>query len=116
MSGRSWARKAARIITAITARLIAPMTTGLRSRKGLLMARSPGSPRGPVGLPATSWPRGARRPRSRTSWGDTSALPRAAPLPSFVGWSSEVTPGGAGVVLDRDGHAGQPHLALDLAE
>src|SRR3954447_16213012 len=92
MMGRSWARKAARISAAITARLIAPMMTGLRSRKGLLTRFSPGSP--------------------RKRW-----LPRAARSPSgFVGWSSQVTPGGAGVVADRDGHPWQLDLALELAE
>src|SRR3954454_614962 len=111
MIGRSWARKAPRIIIAMTARLIAPMITGLRSRKGFI-ARIPGSPRGVVGVPAKSWPRGAKRPPARSSWGDKSALPRAAPLQSFVGWSSEVTPRRARVVAHRDRQAGELDLAL----
>src|SRR3954471_16935600 len=99
----------------MTARLIAPMITGLRSRKGFI-ALLPGSPRGPVGVPAKLRPRGAKRLHDRTSWGDKSAPLGVAPLQSFVGWSSEITPCGAGVVGDRDRQPGQLDLALELAE
>src|SRR4051794_32467312 len=96
----------------MTARLTAPITTGLRSRNGLLI----GVPsklfggatlRGPRGLAAAERSGGAARPwgealrRRRTSWGG----------------SSEITPVGAGGVLGRHRlAAGQLDLALEVAE
>src|SRR6478735_11339943 len=91
MTGRFWALKAARISPATTARLIAPITTGLRSRNGTLMS---------FGVPSESSAGGAKRGKWATSWGK----------------SSQLTPVGAGVVLHRDGQSGDGDLALELAE
>src|SRR4051812_44917347 len=87
MTGRSWARKAAITSRATTARLTAPMMTGLRSRKGF------------IGVPSTLF--GGATRRRRASWGD----------------SSEITPVAAGAVVDRDGLAArQPDPTLEVAE
>src|SRR5215831_2781568 len=89
MIGSFWALKASRISPSTTARLIAPTTTGLRSRKGVL-----------IGVPAALFGGGAERGRRRTSWGG----------------SSEVAPAGAGVVLHGNGVLADPDLAGEVAE
>src|SRR3954454_5490186 len=88
MSGSFSALKASRIRPSTTTRLIAPTTTGLRSRKGVL-----------IGAPAL-FGRGAERARGRRSWRG----------------SSEVAPARAGVVSDRDRGLADADLPGEVAE
>src|SRR5262245_55936842 len=89
MIGSLSALKASRIRPRTTTRLIAPTTTGLRSRNGVL-----------IGVPRALSGRGAQRRRRRTSWGG----------------SSEVAPGRSGAVADRDRVLSDPDLAGEVAE
>src|SRR5690348_731882 len=94
MIGSFSALKASRISPRATARLIAPTTTGLRSRKGTLIS---GPPRRCSAAERSGGDEEPRGPRAKASEARSRGVQRRGVR------SSEVAPARAGVVADRDG-------------
>src|SRR5881394_3719694 len=104
MIGSFSALKASRIRPSTTARLIAPTTTGLRSRNGVL-----------IGVPAALFGGGAERGRGRTGF-PREGMRSAFAWGAMSGGSSQIAPARAGVVADGDGGLTDPDLAGEVAE
>src|SRR4051812_14534966 len=107
MIGSLSALKASRINPTTTTRLIAPTTTGLRSRNGVLIS---GSPRRCSAEERSGGDEGPRGPRAKASEARSRGVQRRGVC------SSEVAPARAGLVVDRDGVLADPDLAGEVAE